>query len=299
MHLTDHPVALVKTASYTLFALVAFAANSVLCRMALGDDTIDAVSFTVVRLLSGMVMLVIILKIVGHQGSASTKGSWLSALMLFLYAVAFSYAYISLDTATGALVLFGAVQITMVVVSVMTGTRLHVSEWFGLLIAFAGFVYLMLPGVTAPSFGGFILMTVAGMAWGVYTLRGRGSAYPLSDTAFNFARTAPLVVVLALIAIPTVQLSSQGIILAVLSGAVASGVGYTVWYMALSGLTATEAAVVQLSVPVIAAIGGVVLVSEAITVRLAVAGIMILGGILAVISGRYYFVRRNKTAPPA
>ncbi|TND01431.1 MAG: hypothetical protein FD120_2604 [Gammaproteobacteria bacterium] len=297
--MTDHPVALVKTASYTLFALVAFAANSVLCRMALGDDTIDAVSFTVVRLLSGMVMLVIILKIVGHQGSASTKGSWLSALMLFLYAVAFSYAYISLDTATGALVLFGAVQITMVVVSVMTGTRLHVSEWFGLLIAFAGFVYLMLPGVTAPSFGGFILMTVAGMAWGVYTLRGRGSAYPLSDTAFNFARTAPLVVVLALIAIPTVQLSSQGIILAVLSGAVASGVGYTVWYMALSGLTATEAAVVQLSVPVIAAIGGVVLVSEAITVRLAVAGIMILGGILAVISGRYYFVRRNKTAPPA
>ncbi len=297
--MTYHPVALVKTVSYTLFALVAFAANSVLCRMALGDDTIDAVSFTVVRLLSGMAMLVIILKIVGRQGGASTKGSWLSSLMLFLYAVAFSYAYISLDTATGALVLFGSVQITMVLVSVMTGTRLHVSEWFGLLIAFAGFVYLMLPGATTPSFPGFVLMTVAGIAWGVYTLRGRGSAYPLSDTAFNFARTAPLVVVLALIAIPAVELSSEGIILAVLSGAVASGIGYTVWYMALGGLTATEAAVVQLSVPVIAAIGGVVLVSEAITVRLAVAGVMILGGILAVISGRYYFVRRKKMAPPA
>lgn len=284
--------------SLTLFALVAFAANSVLCRMALGGGAIDAAGFTVIRLLSGVVMLVIILKLLGHGRATPAPGSWLSALMLFIYAVAFSFAYISLDTATGALVLFGAVQITMILGSLVTGARLHVPEWSGLLLAFAGFVYLVLPDVTTPSLPGFALMTGAGIAWGVYTLRGRRSAHPLGDTAFNFARTTPLALALALVAWPALHLSAAGVVLAVLSGALASGIGYTVWYMALEGLSATEAAVVQLLVPVLAALGGVVLVSETISLRLLVAATMILGGILAVIAARYYFVRRGVATRP-
>lgn len=210
--------------------------------------------------------------------------------MLFLYAVCFSFAYVSLDTGTGALVLFGSVQITMIIVSIVSGHRLHISEWVGMLVAFGGFVYLVLPGVSTPSFLSFVLMTVSGMAWGFYTLRGKSSAYPLGDTAYNFARTIPFVIILLLITSQTLQLSWEGIILAVISGAVASGLGYTVWYMALGGLSVTEAAVVQLSVPVIAAIGGIVFVSEAITVRLLFSAVMILGGILIVVLGRYYFV---------
>jgi drug/metabolite transporter (DMT)-like permease len=259
--------------------------------MALGEETIDASSFTVVRLLSGTVTLIVVLKLAADKDSTSTKGSWVSALMLFLYAIAFSFAYISLDIGTGALVLFGAVQITMIFINVISGNKLHISEWLGVLLAFTGFVYLVLPRVTTPSFLGFVLMTAAGMAWGIYTLRGGRSMHPLADTAFNFARTTPLVIVLALIAMPTIRLSFEGIILAVMSGAVASGIGYTVWYIALSGLSATEAAVVQLSVPVIAAIGGIVFLSEVITVRLICAAVMILGGILIVVLGRYYFVQ--------
>lgn len=289
--MTKSTITLVKTVSYTFFALVAFAANSVLCRMALGENTIDASSFTVVRLLSGTVTLIVVLKLAADKDSTSTKGSWVSALMLFLYAIAFSFAYISLDIGTGALVLFGTVQITMIFINVISGNKLHISEWLGVLLAFTGFVYLVLPRVTTPSFLGFVLMTAAGMAWGIYTLRGGRSMHPLADTAFNFTRTTPLVIVLALIAMPTIRLSFEGIILAVMSGAVASGIGYTVWYIALSGLSATEAAVVQLSVPVIAAIGGIVFLSEAIAVRLICAAAMILGGILIVVLGRYYFVQ--------
>lgn len=264
--------------------------------MALGEQTIDASSFTVIRLLSGIVALAVILKLRGNKKIVTTKGSWISALMLFIYAIAFSFAYISLDTGTGALVLFGAVQITMILISIFSGTRLHISEWLGVLIAFSGFVYLVLPSVQTPTFSGFILMAAAGIAWGIYTLRGRSSTYPLGDTTFNFIRTSPLVIALAVIAIPTVELSTEGIILAVLSGAVASGIGYTIWYIALGGLSATEAAVVQLSVPVIAAIGGIVFVSEAISMRLVIAAAMILGGILTVVLGHHYFIRLNVKA---
>jgi drug/metabolite transporter (DMT)-like permease len=211
--------------------------------------------------------------------------------MLFLYAIAFSFAYISLDTGTGALVLFGAVQMTMMFIGVMRGNRLHISEWFGILIAFGGFVYLVLPSVTTPSFLGFVLMSGAGIAWGIYTLKGRTSIDPLRDTAFNFSRTTPFIIVVALLAIPTIHLSGEGMMLAVLSGAVASGIGYTVWYVALGGLSATEAAVVQLSVPVIAAVGGLVFLSETLTVRWLLAAVMILGGILTVVLGRWYVVQ--------
>ncbi|MGD8643188.1 MAG: DMT family transporter, partial [Chromatiales bacterium] len=213
---------------------------------------------------------------------------WFSSAMLFLYAVTFSYAYLTLDTGTGALILFGSVQITMIVLSLLSGNRLHITEWLGVSAAFLGFVYLVMPGVSAPSIVGFVLMTVAGIAWGVYTLRGRGSADPLADTAYNFLRTIPIVAVLVAATLFSARYSVEGMVWAVLSGALASGVGYTIWYTALGGLSATQAAVVQLSVPVIAAFGGVLFVSEAITLRLVVAGVLILGGILLVVLGRYY-----------
>jgi len=290
-----------KSIAYTLFALIAFAANSVLCRLALGDDTIDAASFTVVRLLSSSLTLLIILNMTKRVNTSSdnieSKGSWVAALMLFTYAACFSFAYVSLDTATGALVLFGVVQITMILVSISTGNKLHIAEWLGVILAFGGFVYLVLPDVTSPSLSGLVMMIVAGIAWAVYTLKGKSSTAPLADTAYNFFRTTPLVILLALIAYPSIALSMQGVILAVLSGAIASGIGYTIWYIALNSLSSTEAAVLQLSVPVIAAIGGVILVNEMLTLRLVIAVIIILGGILLVVLGRYFMTTKvmNKT----
>lgn len=280
-----------------MLALIAFAANSVLCRMALGADTIDAASFTVIRLLSGACVLILILKcnvkIKNNENKTTTPtGSWFASMMLFLYAITFSFAYITLDTGTGALILFGTVQITMILVSLFSGNRLHISEWSGVVLAFTGFVYLVLPSVTTPSIVGFILMTIAGIGWGTYTLEGRASTTPLSDTSYNFLRTLPMILIVALFTITSAHYSVKGIILAVLSGAIASGIGYSIWYKALAGLTAIQAAVVQLSVPVIAAVGGVIFVSEAITFRLTISSLLILGGILLVVLGRYYKAKR-------
>ncbi len=280
----------IKTLGYTTFALFAFAGNSVLCRLALGEGQIDAASFTVIRLLSGIITLVIILLLT--QGAKkplqknASKGSWTAALMLFVYAIAFSYAYVSLDTGTGALVLFGAVQITMLLMAILSGNRLHYVEWIGVVTAFGGFVYLVLPSVSTPSLTGFILMTVAGIAWGFYSLKGKGSKHPLDDTAYNFLRTLPLVAILLALTIQQSHLSQTGIALAVVSGAVTSGIGYTLWYIALGGLTSTQAAVLQLLVPVIAAIGGVMFAGEMISARLVVASLLVLGGILLVVLGR-------------
>lgn len=284
---------LIKTSIFTGLALTAFAANSVLCRLALGEKTIDAASFTVIRLLSGALVLLIIFKINNNKIISDAKGSWSASLMLFLYAITFSFAYITLDTGTGALILFGSVQITMILLSLISGDRLHISEWMGVSMAFTGFVFLVLPGVTTPSVTGFLLMTMAGIAWGIYTLKGRDTDSPLMDTAYNFIRTIPLVIVLAIVAVKNTHYSTEGILLAVLSGGIASGIGYTIWYIALGGLAATQAAVVQLSVPVIAALGGVIFVSEAITLRLTLSALMILGGILLVVLGHYYFVQRK------
>jgi drug/metabolite transporter (DMT)-like permease len=285
---------LFKTIILTGLALIAFAANSVLCRLALGNEAIDASSFTVIRLLSGTIVLLIIISITRKTTETSSKGSWAASFMLFLYATTFSYAYISLDTATGALILFGSVQITMILLSLISGTRLHITEWTGVAVAFTGFVYLILPGVTTPSVIGFMLMTVAGIAWGIYTLKGRGSKSPLMDTTYNFLRTTPLVVLLAIFTINDINYSSEGIILALLSGGLTSGIGYTIWYIALGGLSSTQAAVLQLSVPLIAALGGVLFVSEAITFRLTISATMVLGGILIVILGKYYSSQHNK-----
>lgn len=253
---------------------------------------IDAASFTVIRLLAGIIILVIAAAITPKTDEARSKGSWLAASMLFIYAVAFSYGYISLDTGTGALILFGAVQITMIIVSVVSGTRLHYCEWLGLFIAFSGFVYLIIPSLTTPSLLGLILMTISGIAWGFYTLVGRSSTQPLSDTAYNFLRTSPFIIVLLIFTFQDATITQEGILLAVLSGAIASGAGYAIWYIALGGLSVTQAAVVQLFVPIIAAIGGVIFANELITLRLVESSALVLGGILTVVLGRNYFVSR-------
>jgi len=294
---------LFKSIILTGLALIAFAANSVICRLALGYQTIDAASFTVIRLLSGSIVLLLIIistarSTTRNTAKISTKGSWTASFMLFIYAITFSYAYTSLDTGTGALILFGSVQITMILLSLFSGTKLHITEWSGMVIAFAGFIYLVLPEVTTPSISGFILMTTAGIAWGIYTLKGRASKYPLIDTAYNFFRTTPLVVLLAIATMNNINYSSEGIVLALLSGGITSGIGYTIWYVALRHISATQAAVLQLSVPVIAALGGIIFVAEAITFRLAVSAIIVLGGILMVVLGKYYANQQKSEINP-
>jgi drug/metabolite transporter (DMT)-like permease len=288
---------LLKTSLLTGLALIAFAANSVLCRLALGNGAIDASSFTAIRLLSGAVALFIILSLKGSikesNKGTSSKGSWSAAFTLFLYAITFSYAYLSVDTGTGALILFGSVQITMIILSLISGTRLHFIEWSGVILAFTGFIYLVLPNITTPSIDGFMLMTVSGISWGIYTLKGRGSKNPLMDTTYNFLRTIPFVVLLAVFTLQNMAYSSEGIVLALISGAITSGVGYTIWYIALGGLSSTQAAVIQLSVPVIAAIGGVIFVSETISIRLVISATIVLSGILMVVLGKYYFIQKQ------
>jgi drug/metabolite transporter (DMT)-like permease len=266
--------------------MVAFASNSLLNRLALGQESIDAVSYTTIRLLSGALALWLIAYFQRKREGPAVRGNWISAAMLFLYAIAFSFAYLSLSAGTGALILFGSVQVTMILAALRSGERPQLLEWLGVLLALSGLVYLVLPGLRAPSPLGSALMAMAGVAWGVYSLRGRGSRSPLADTAGNFIRAVPLVFAVRIVTLDGVHLSQSGVLLAVLSGAVASGLGYVIWYAALAGLTATRAAIVQLSVPVLAAWGGVALLAEEITLRLILAGLFILGGIALAIAGR-------------
>ena len=272
-------------AALTGLALIAFAANSVLCRLALGGGSIDAASFTSVRLISGAVTLFLIALILKKR-AVWRQGRWISAAMLFVYAVAFSFAYLSLSAGTGALILFGAVQATMILAGLMSGERPGAREWGGVAVAVAGVVYLVSPGLTAPSPVGSALMALAGIGWGAYSLLGRGTKSPLADTTSNFLRTVPAAICVSLASIGHVHLSTNGVLLACASGAVASGVGYTIWYSALRGLTATRAATVQLSVPVIAALGGVIFLFEAITTRLVVSAVLILGGVGVAVTAR-------------
>jgi drug/metabolite transporter (DMT)-like permease len=274
-----------QTTVLTTLTMIAFASNSLLNRLALGQNTIDAASYTSIRLISGAVMLFVIAALQRKNEQPILRGSWISAAFLFLYAITFSFAYLSLTTGTGALILFGSVQVTMIVAALRGGERPHTLEWIGLFLALGGLVYLVFPGLAAPSPFGSILMMTAGIAWGFYSIRGRGSLNPLADTAGNFIYAVPMVLSIRLLTLNNIHLSTNGIWLATLSGAVASGVGYVIWYTALRGLTTTRAAIVQLSVPVIAAWSGVVILSEAVSRRLFLAGALILGGIaLAVLS---------------
>ncbi|WP_332870213.1 DMT family transporter [Psychromonas sp. MB-3u-54] len=223
--------------------------------------------------------------------AVKSKSSWFSALMLFIYACGFSFAYLSLDTGTGALVLFAAVQITMVIKNHLEGNRLQFIELLGLIIAFSGFVYLVFPNLSTPSFQGFVLMTIAGIAWGFYTLKGRGTSDPLSASNANFLRTLPFIFILFLWSYPSIIYTWQGMLLAITSGVLASALGYYCWYLALAGLSITQASVIQLSVPVIAALGGVIFMNELISLDFIISAVLVSTGILLVVLAHYQKAR--------
>ena len=266
----------------TLLAMIAFAGNSLLCRLALKRTTIDAASFTFIRILSGAVALWIIVII--SKGTWRKAGSWASALALFAYAAAFSFAYISLSAGTGALLLFGAVQATMILWGLRTGERMRTRQWLGLALAVGGLVALLFPGLSAPPINGALLMICAGIAWGIYSLRGKGAGDPATATAGNFLRAVVLATGLSMALLPWLKLDRGGIGYAILSGAIASGVGYLIWYSALPELKAASAATVQLSVPVLAAAGGILFLGEPITLRFLLASLAVLGGIALVVA---------------
>jgi drug/metabolite transporter (DMT)-like permease len=265
----------------TLLAMIAFAGNSLLCRAALKQTSIDAPSFTFIRIFSGAAALWLIMKMRGAAWKEA--GNWSSALALFAYAAAFSFAYNSLSAGTGALLLFGAVQATMILWGFRRGERLHTIQIVGLVVAVTGLVVLLLPALSAPPLSGSILMLGAGVAWGIYSLRGKMEKNPVSSTAGNFLRAVPLAAIVSVILLPWARFDRAGIGYAVISGAIASGLGYVIWYTALSGLKAASAATVQLSVPVLAATGGILLLGEPITFRYLIASIAVLGGIALVI----------------
>ena len=282
---------MIRTVLYTSFALVAFALNSILCRLALRGGEADAAGFTGVRLVSGALTLMAIHYFFGTTPSLSKRGNWASAFFLFAYAVCFSFAYLGLTAGTGALVLFGSVQITMIAWAILQGERPMPVEWLGLFLALGGLVYLVFPGLASPPADSAVLMAMAGVSWGAYTLRGRTSTDPLADTTGNFLRSVPMIGLAALPFLPQLHLSGRGALLAVLSGGFASGMGYTVWYAALKSHTSSRAAVLQLAVPVIAALGGVLLLKESATARLVVATVLILGGIGLSIAGKRRILR--------
>jgi len=273
-----------ETLLLTGLAMIAFAANSLLCRLALADGAIDAAGFTGIRMAAGALTLAALVLPRRRQARFAIRAR--PAAFLFLYAAAFSFAYLQLEAGTGALLLFGAVQLTMITAGLRAGERLSPLSWLGLLLSFGGLAYLASPGLAAPPLGSAALMAGAGIAWGLYSLSGRGTADPLQATAENFVGAAVLGVLLCLTFAADLHLSPRGVLLAVASGAVASGLGYVIWFRALRGLTASSAASVQLSVPVIAAAGGVLLLGEPLTLRLLLAAILVLGGIALVLRER-------------
>ncbi|MEO1202436.1 MAG: DMT family transporter [Pseudomonadota bacterium] len=262
--------------------MLAFAANSVLCRLALGAGEIDAASFASVRLLSAAAVLAIIVLLRDRSLARSDINVW-SALALFGYVVFFSFAYLTLATGTGALILFGAVQLTMFAWALKSGERFPALSWFGLALAIAGLVYLLLPGVAAPDPMGATMMAIAGVSWGVYSLLGRAATDATRATAWNFVLALPLGLVTSLFFMDEYHVTANGLLLAVISGALTSGLGYVAWYSALTRLATGDAATIQLSVPVIAAVGGVLLLSEPVTLRLIIATLATLGGVAIVL----------------
>ncbi len=264
--------------------MIAFAGNSLLCRAALKQTGIDAASFTLIRILSGALALWLIIRL--RQSAKATTGAWLSALALFAYAAAFSFAYKSLSAGTGALLLFGAVQATMILWAMHKGERLRARQLIGLALAVGGLVLLVFPGLSAPPLGGSALMLGAGVAWGVYSLRGKAAGDPFSATAGNFIRAIPFAALLSIALFPSAQVDRAGVLYAIFSGALASGLGYVIWYTVLPALKAASAATVQLSVPVLAATGGILLLGEPLTARFLLAAGAVLGGIALVVIER-------------
>lgn len=270
-----------RTLSLTGLAMIAFAGNSILCRLALKATSIDAVSFTGIRILSGALMLALLLKL--RHRAASDGGNWRAAAALFVYAAAFSYAYVQLDAGTGALLLFGAVQVTMILVGLLRGESLRGQALAGFLLALGGLLAQLLPSASAPPLAGALLMLLSGVAWGLYSLLGRKGSDPLAITTGNFVRAISFAAVLAVFFHADLRVDTLGVVYAVLSGAVASGIGYAIWYSALPGLSAIQGASVQLSVPILAALSGAALLGEAISLRLALVSLAVLGGIALIL----------------
>ena len=280
----------VRTFALTALVMTAFAANSLLCRLALKNTTIDAASFTAIRLISGAFVLWLVTR--RRSNTEAGQGNWLSALALFVYAAAFSFAYASLPVGTGALMLIGAVQATMIGYGIWSGERLRTLQLVGLALALGGLSGLLLPGASAPPLAGSTLMISAGIAWGIYSLRGKSAGDPTRVTAGNFLRAAPVAIALSLFMLmfKGASLDTAGFWYALTSGALMSGIGYVIWYAVLPALKVTHAATAQLSVPVIAALGGIVFLGEPVTLRLGLASVALLGGIALV-------VLQKRTAP--
>ena len=270
-----------RTLVLTSLTMIAFAANSLLTRGALGHDLIDAPSFTIIRLVAGAVMLFILasLRSGGSGKSIRSAGSWISALALAGYAVGFTLAYVRIGAGAGALLLFGAVQATMIGVGVIKGERPHVRDWLGLTLAMAGLVWLTIPGASAPDLLGAALMIFAGACWGAYSIAGRRSRDPLATTSGNFWRGAIIgAVALGALVVPD-RITTNGVLLATISGAVTSGLGYAVWYSVIPALGPWRAALVQLTVPVLTGLGAALLLGESITLRLVIAGVLVTAGV--------------------
>ena len=272
-----------QIALITLAAMIAFAANSVLCRMALGANQIDPASFSSIRVISGAACLLLIISL-GSNKWRPSRPNWLSVIALYIYMICFSIAYLSLSAGTGALLLFGCVQLTMIGTALYRGERLAVLAWIGLALACVGLIYLVYPGIESPHLGYSALMAIAGLAWGIYSLMGMGSKDPTSSTANNFLYATPLAIVVNLLLIEQMHLTTMGVILGILSGALASGVGYAIWYTALTYIKTTTAAIAQLSVPAIATMGGALLLAEPFTFRMIIATCLTLGGIALFLS---------------
>lgn len=277
---------------YSFISLLAFAANSILCRIALKGDYIDATSFTLLRLLSAAVVLFLLVFFNPSQPSAIKLNKqvfakyWLTSLMLFLYALSFSFAYISLSTGTGALILFGFVQITLVITSIIYGHKVDRLTSLGLGIALFGLGYLVYPSLLLPSFVNFILMSISGIAWGIYTLKGQNSQAPLLDTFYNFVFTIPLILLVTLFMLPSLSASAYGIVLSIASGGIMSALGYALWYKVVKHFTFIQSGVLQLSVPIIAALAGAMMLDEGISLSVAIATTLILTGIYLTLLGK-------------
>jgi len=274
-----------KTTMLFLVALLAFAGNSIIARYALLDNSIDPASFIWLRIVSGALALWLLVAILDRSSSVkalqTSKGNWWGALTLSIYAIAFSFAYVVLETGFGALVLFAAVQLSMFGINLVQGASVRVREWLGSVIAFVGLAYLVAPSLQLPeSWLSVVLMIIAGTAWGFYSINGRGSATPLIDTTYNFSCAIVVVTFALMCFLPDLQVTSKGVGLALLSGAVTSGLGYAVWYLVLPRLHVSTAAIGQLSVPLIATVGGIIVADETITSRLSIAALLIIGGIL-------------------
>ncbi|MEO9458053.1 MAG: DMT family transporter [Lentilitoribacter sp.] len=264
----------------TTITMIAFGANSIFGRVALEGDAIDPSSYSFIRLLSGAIMLAIL---VGVSSGVSKKnlshGNIISALCLFAYAAAFSFSYVNIETGVGALILFACVQAVMIGWALYKGDRPSLFEWLGITVAFGAFIWLVSPGLEAPDPIAATLMAISGIAWGAYSLRGKSSSDPLKATAGNFLLSVPMGLVLLFITISSSQVTVFGVILAIASGAITSGMGYALWYKVLPQLTATRASIVQLTVPVVAGIGGLIFLSEPLTFRFVLASALILGGV--------------------